>query len=126
MMVVVDGWMGVAGGLDGGRRRMGWWWRLRSGGGERWVCRVCVRRREKSNGVPKQLATGEAEDNDNSQPYEALVSHHPMRRFHMIAMAFREDGNTLAAGTTTGQVVFYDVHAKEKPLTVLRVYANSE
>ncbi|GKC12562.1 protein NEDD1, partial [Tanacetum coccineum] len=44
----------------------------------------------------------------------------------MIAMAFREDGNTLAAGTTTGQVVFYDVHAKEKPLTVLRVYANSE
>nr|GEY61507.1 hypothetical protein [Tanacetum cinerariifolium] len=27
--------------------------------------------------------------------------------------------DTLAAGTTTGQVVFYDVRAKERPLTVL-------
>nr|GEW00040.1 protein NEDD1 [Tanacetum cinerariifolium] len=49
-------------------------------------------------------------------PYEAPFS----------SVAFREDGNTLAAGTTTGQVVFYDVRAKQHPLTVLRAYANSE
>lgn len=41
-------------------------------------------------------------------------------------MAFHDDGNTLAAGTTTGQVVFYDVRAKPQPITVLRAYANSE
>ncbi|PWA39679.1 WD40 repeat-containing protein [Artemisia annua] len=49
-------------------------------------------------------------------PYEAPFS----------SVAFREDGNTLAAGTTTGQVVFYDVRGKPQPFTVLRAYANSE
>lgn len=49
-------------------------------------------------------------------PYEAPFS----------SVAFRDDGNTLAAGTTTGQVVFYDVRAKPQPFTVLRAYGNSE
>ena len=49
-------------------------------------------------------------------PYEAPFS----------SVAFREDGHTLAAGTTTGQVVFYDVRAKPQAFTVLRAYANSE
>ncbi|KAI7735086.1 hypothetical protein M8C21_004955 [Ambrosia artemisiifolia] len=49
-------------------------------------------------------------------PYESPFS----------SVAFHDDGNTLAAGTTTGQVVFYDVRAKPQPITVLRAYANSE
>ncbi|XP_071686665.1 protein NEDD1-like [Rutidosis leptorrhynchoides] len=49
-------------------------------------------------------------------PYEAPFS----------SVAYRDDGNTLAAGTTTGQVVFYDVRAKPQPFTVLRAYSNSE
>lgn len=49
-------------------------------------------------------------------PYESPFS----------SVAFRDDGNTLAAGTTTGLVVFYDVRARPQPVTVLRAYANSE
>nr|XP_043608311.1 protein NEDD1 [Erigeron canadensis] len=49
-------------------------------------------------------------------PYEAPFS----------SVAYRDDGYTLAAGTTTGQVVFYDVRGKPQPFTVLRAYANSE
>ncbi|KAI3734908.1 hypothetical protein L6452_14389 [Arctium lappa] len=49
-------------------------------------------------------------------PYESPFS----------SVAFRDDGYTLAAGTTTGQVVFYDVRGKPQPFTVLRAYANSE
>ncbi|XP_059628072.1 protein NEDD1-like [Cornus florida] len=49
-------------------------------------------------------------------PYEAPFS----------SMAFRDDGWTLAAGTSSGRVVFYDVRGKPQPLTVLRAYSNSE
>ncbi|KAK4487842.1 hypothetical protein RD792_003578 [Penstemon davidsonii] len=49
-------------------------------------------------------------------PYEAPFS----------SLAFTDDGLTLAAGTSTGQVVFYDVRGKPRPITVLRAYGNSE
>lgn len=42
------------------------------------------------------------------------------------SLAFRDDGNILAAGTNSGRVVFYDVRAKPQPFTVLRAYGNSE
>ncbi|KAL8539115.1 hypothetical protein ACS0TY_000923 [Phlomoides rotata] len=49
-------------------------------------------------------------------PYEAPFS----------SLAFTDDGLTLAAGTSTGQVVFYDVRGKPQPITVLRAFGNSE
>ncbi|PIN07929.1 Nuclear protein COP1 [Handroanthus impetiginosus] len=49
-------------------------------------------------------------------PYESPFS----------SLAFTDDGLTLAAGTSTGQVVFYDVRGKPQPITVLRAYGNSE
>ncbi|KAL3839767.1 hypothetical protein ACJIZ3_024358 [Penstemon smallii] len=49
-------------------------------------------------------------------PYEAPFS----------SLAFTDDGLTLAAGTSTGQVVFYDVRGKPHHITVLRAYGNSE
>ncbi|XP_073144660.1 protein NEDD1 isoform X1 [Henckelia pumila] len=49
-------------------------------------------------------------------PYEAPFS----------SLAFTDDGVTLAAGTSTGQVVFYDVRGKPQPITVLRAYGSSE
>ncbi|WOG93970.1 hypothetical protein DCAR_0313260 [Daucus carota subsp. sativus] len=49
-------------------------------------------------------------------PYEAPFS----------SLAFRDDGNILAAGTSGGRVVFYDVRGKPQPFTVLRAYGNSE
>ncbi|XP_060210770.1 protein NEDD1 isoform X1 [Lycium barbarum] len=49
-------------------------------------------------------------------PYEAPFS----------SLAFTDDGFTLAAGTSSGRVVFYDVRGKPQPLTVLRAYGNSE
>ncbi|KAK4436585.1 protein NEDD1 [Sesamum alatum] len=49
-------------------------------------------------------------------PYEAPFS----------SLAFTDDGLTLAAGTSSGQVVFYDVRGKPQPITVLRAYGNSE
>ncbi|KAL5567604.1 hypothetical protein UlMin_024179 [Ulmus minor] len=42
------------------------------------------------------------------------------------SLAFRDDGWVLAAGTSTGRVVFYDVRAKPEPFTVLRAYSSSE
>lgn len=42
------------------------------------------------------------------------------------SLAFREDGWILAAGTSNGRVVFYDVRGKPQPFTVLRAYGNSE
>ncbi|KAL8486431.1 hypothetical protein ACS0TY_023208 [Phlomoides rotata] len=47
-------------------------------------------------------------------PYEAPFS----------SLAFTDDGLTLAAGTSTGQVVFYDVRRKPQPITVLRAFGN--
>lgn len=49
-------------------------------------------------------------------PYEAPFS----------SLAFRDDGYILAAGTSSGRVVFYDVRGKPQPFTVLRAYGNSE
>ncbi|XP_027163475.1 protein NEDD1 isoform X1 [Coffea eugenioides] len=49
-------------------------------------------------------------------PYEAPYS----------SLSFTDDGLTLAAGTSNGRVVFYDVRGKPQPLTVLRAYGNSE
>ncbi|KAL6509510.1 hypothetical protein OROGR_022820 [Orobanche gracilis] len=49
-------------------------------------------------------------------PYEAPFS----------SLAFTDDGLTLSAGTSTGQVVFYDVRGKPQPITVLCAYGNSE
>ncbi|KAE9454791.1 hypothetical protein C3L33_13251, partial [Rhododendron williamsianum] len=39
---------------------------------------------------------------------------------------YRDDGLILAAGTSSGQVVFYDVRGKPQPLTVLYAFGNSE
>lgn len=41
-------------------------------------------------------------------------------------MAFRDDGLILAAGTSNGRVVFYDVRGKPEPYIVLRAYSSSE
>lgn len=49
-------------------------------------------------------------------PYEAPFS----------SLAFRDDGWVLAAGTSSGRVVFYDVRGKPQPFTVLRAFGNSE
>lgn len=42
------------------------------------------------------------------------------------SLAYSDDGLTLAAGTTTGEVVLYDVRAKPQPITILHVYGNTE
>ncbi|XP_068643947.1 protein NEDD1 isoform X2 [Aristolochia californica] len=42
------------------------------------------------------------------------------------SIAIRDDGWTLAAGTNTGRVVFYDVRGKPQPTTVLRAFSSSE
>ncbi|XP_056695908.1 protein NEDD1 [Spinacia oleracea] len=42
------------------------------------------------------------------------------------SLAFREDDWILAAGTSDGRVVFYDVRGKPQPFTVLRAYGHSE
>lgn len=42
------------------------------------------------------------------------------------SLAFRDDGWILAAGTSNGRIVFYDVRAKPQPFTVLRAYNSSE
>ena len=39
------------------------------------------------------------------------------------SLAYSYDGLSLAAATTTGQVVLYDVRAKPQPLTVVDAYA---
>jgi len=49
-------------------------------------------------------------------PYEAPFA----------SLAFRDDGNTLAAGTNSGRVVFYDVRGRPQPFTILRAYSASE
>ncbi|KAJ4978571.1 hypothetical protein NE237_009351 [Protea cynaroides] len=49
-------------------------------------------------------------------PYEAPFS----------SLAFRDDGWILAAGTSSGRVVFYDVRGKPQPFTVLCAYGSSE
>ncbi|KAK4776663.1 hypothetical protein SAY86_005351 [Trapa natans] len=42
------------------------------------------------------------------------------------SLAYRDDGLVLAAGTSNGRIVFYDVRGKPQPFSVLRAYNNSE
>ncbi|KAL3685611.1 hypothetical protein R1sor_003633 [Riccia sorocarpa] len=42
------------------------------------------------------------------------------------SVAFKDDGTTVAAGTNSGRVVFYDIRGKPQPFTVLRAYGSSE
>ena len=42
------------------------------------------------------------------------------------SLAFRDDDLVLAAGTSSGRVVFYDARGKPQPFTVLRAYGSSE
>ncbi|KAG5237526.1 transducin family protein [Salix suchowensis] len=81
--------------------------------------------------------------NQHSAPMLVLASHRQMTRSHIIAsvgldkklytyetpfssLAFRDDGLVLAAGTSSGRVVFYDVRGKPQPFTVIRAYGSSE
>lgn len=71
-----------------------------------------------SVGLDKKLYTFDSGSRRHSFciPYEAPFS----------SLAYRDDGLILAAGTSNGQVVFYDVRGKPEPLTVLRAFGNSE
>ncbi|CAA3020575.1 Protein NEDD1 [Olea europaea subsp. europaea] len=71
----------------------------------------------------------------HSVPTSSVFCHHQMTRkpsscfpYHapFSSLAFTDDGLTLAAGTSTGQVAFYDVRGKPQPITVLHAYGNSE
>jgi protein NEDD1 len=42
------------------------------------------------------------------------------------SVAFKDDGQTVAVGTNSGRVVFYDIRGKPQPFTVLRAYSSSE
>jgi hypothetical protein len=42
------------------------------------------------------------------------------------SLAYNDDGTILAAGTSGGQVVFFDVRAKHQPFTSFRAYNSSE
>lgn len=81
------------------------------------VC-LCIWQIIASVGLDMKLYTFDSGSKKPSSciPYEAPFS----------SVAFTDDGLTLAAGTSTGQVVFYDVRGKPQPITVLRAYGNSE
>ncbi|XP_047315785.1 protein NEDD1-like [Impatiens glandulifera] len=69
-------------------------------------------------GLDKKLYTLDSGSKRPSSciPYEAPFS----------SLAFRDDGLILAAGTSNGRVVFYDIRGKPQPFTVLHAYGNSE
>lgn len=71
-----------------------------------------------SVGLDKKLYTYDSGSRRPSAciPYEAPFS----------SLAFRDDGWTLAAGTSNGRVVFYDVRGKPQPFVVLHAYSSSE
>ncbi|KAK7816405.1 protein nedd1 [Quercus suber] len=71
-----------------------------------------------SAGLDKKLYTYDSGSRRPSSciPYEAPFS----------SLAFRDDGWTLAAGTSNGRVVFYDVRGKPQPFVVLHAYSSSE
>ncbi|KAF5729622.1 protein NEDD1 [Tripterygium wilfordii] len=71
-----------------------------------------------SIGLDKKLYTYDSGSRKSSSciAYEAPFS----------SLAFRDDGWILAAGTSSGRVVFYDVRGKPEPVTVLRAYSSSE
>jgi hypothetical protein len=54
-------------------------------------------------------------------PHLAFPMRHLSRHWHLEMMA-----GLLAAGTSNGRVVFYDVRGKPQPFTVLRAYSSSE
>ncbi|KAL6004850.1 hypothetical protein ACLOJK_005406 [Asimina triloba] len=69
-----------------------------------------------SVGLDKKLYTFDTGTRRSTSciPFEAPFS----------SLAFRDDGWTLAAGTSSGRIVFYDVRGKPQPLTVLRAYSS--
>lgn len=71
-----------------------------------------------SVGLDKKLYTYDSGSRRpaSSTSYEAPFS----------SLAFKDDGWTLAAGTSNGRVVFYDLRGKLQPFTVLRAYSSSE
>ncbi|XVE69269.1 hypothetical protein DITRI_Ditri09bG0138600 [Diplodiscus trichospermus] len=71
-----------------------------------------------SVGLDKKLYTY---DSGSRRP-SAFISHEAP----FSSLAFRDDGWTLAAGTSNGRVVFYDIRGKLQPFTVLRAYSSSE
>lgn len=71
-----------------------------------------------SVGLDKKLYTY---DSGSKRPSSCISYEAPFS-----SLAFRDDGLILAAGTSSGRVVFYDVRAKPQPFTVLRAYSSSE
>ncbi|XVF83774.1 hypothetical protein PTKIN_Ptkin16aG0519700 [Pterospermum kingtungense] len=71
-----------------------------------------------SVGLDKKLYTY---DSGSRRP-SAFISHEAP----FSSLAFRDDGWTLAAGTSNGRVVFYDIRGKLQPFTVLRAFSSSE
>ncbi|KAF5742700.1 Transducin/WD40 repeat-like superfamily protein isoform 1 [Tripterygium wilfordii] len=71
-----------------------------------------------SIGLDKKLYTY---DSGSRKPSSCIAYEAPFS-----SLAFRDDGWILAAGTSSGRVVFYDVRGKPEPLTVLRAYSTSE
>lgn len=71
-----------------------------------------------SVGLDKKLYTY---DSGSRRPSSYIAYEAPFS-----SLAFRDDGWVLAAGTSNGRVVFYDVRGKPQPFTVLRAYGSSE
>ncbi|KAJ6900280.1 protein NEDD1-like isoform X2 [Populus alba x Populus x berolinensis] len=71
-----------------------------------------------SVGLDKKLYTYES----GSRRHTSLISY----EVPFSSLAFRDDGLILAAGTSSGRVVFYDVRGKPQPFTVLHAYGSSE
>ncbi|KFK24993.1 hypothetical protein AALP_AA8G052500 [Arabis alpina] len=71
-----------------------------------------------SVGMDKKLYTYDSGSRRSSSciSYEAPFS----------SLAFGDNGYILAAGTSNGKVVFYDVRGKPQPVTVLHAYSSSE
>ena len=71
-----------------------------------------------SVGLDKKLYTYDS----GSRRHTSLISYEAP----FSSLSFRDDGWVLAAGTSSGRVVFYDVRGKPQPFTVLRAYGSSE
>ncbi|RXI08893.1 hypothetical protein DVH24_023037 [Malus domestica] len=69
-------------------------------------------------GLDKKLYTY---DTGSRQPSHCISYKAPFS-----SLAFRGDGWVLAAGTSSGDVVFYDVRGKPEPFTGIRAYSSSE
>ncbi|KAI4370578.1 hypothetical protein MLD38_018919 [Melastoma candidum] len=71
-----------------------------------------------SVGLDKKLYTF---DSSSKRPSSYIAYESPFS-----SLAFRDDGLVLAAGTSNGRIVLYDIRAKPQPLTVLTAYSSSE